>query len=132
MQNHKRKAKEIKVPGPDHTLVVVPFSGTVQVTVSGRTVADTKRALQLDEASYPSVYYIPREDTDMSLLVPTTHYTYCPYKGDCSYFSIPIGGPRSEYAVWTYEEPYDAVAEIKNHLAFYPSRVDEITVRGEQ
>jgi uncharacterized protein (DUF427 family) len=132
MLNHKPKVREIKVPGPDHTLVVVSFRGTVQVTVSGRTVAETKRALQLDEADYPSVYYIPREDTDMSLLVPTAHYTYCAYKGDCSYFSIPIGGQRSEYAVWTYENPYDAVAEIKNHLAFYPSRVDEITARDGQ
>ena len=64
----------------------------------------------------------------MSLLVRTTHYTYCPYKGDCTYYSIPIGGAKSEYAVWTYENPYEAVAGIKEHLAFYPSRVDAIEV----
>jgi uncharacterized protein (DUF427 family) len=64
----------------------------------------------------------------MSLLVPTTHYTYCPYKGDCTYFSVPIGGPKSENAVWTYETPYDAVANLKEYLAFYPSRVDVIEV----
>jgi uncharacterized protein (DUF427 family) len=71
---------------------------------------------------------LPRSDADMSLLVRTTHYTYCPYKGDCTYYSVPIGGTTSEYAVWTYEKPYDAVAIIKDHLAFYPSRVDAIEV----
>jgi uncharacterized protein (DUF427 family) len=130
MQNHEPKTKEIKIPGPDHPIVVTPFKGSVQVMLAGVTVAETQRALQLDEAGYPSVYYIPREDADMSLLVSTTHYTYCPYKGHCSYFSIPLGGERSEYAVWTYEEPYEAVAQIRNHLAFYPSRVDEITIRN--
>jgi uncharacterized protein (DUF427 family) len=64
----------------------------------------------------------------MSLLERTTHYTYCPYKGDCTYYSISIGGAKSEYAVWTYEKPYEAVADIKEYLAFYPSRVDAIEV----
>ena len=70
--------------------------------------------------------YIPREDVDMSLLSPTDHATYCPYKGECAYWSIPAGGERSTNAVWTYEAPYDAVAEIAGHLAFYRSRVDAI------
>jgi uncharacterized protein (DUF427 family) len=69
-----------------------------------------------------------RSDADMSLLVRTTHYTYCPYKGDCTYYSIPIGGAKSEYAVWTYEKPYEGVADIKEYLAFYPTRVDAIEV----
>jgi uncharacterized protein (DUF427 family) len=64
----------------------------------------------------------------MSLLVWTTHHTYCPYKGDCTYYSIPIGGSKSEYAVWTCEQPYEAVAEIREYLAFYPSRVDSLEV----
>jgi uncharacterized protein (DUF427 family) len=55
-------------------------------------------------------------------------YTYCPYKGDCTYYSIPIGGSKSEYAVWTYEKPYEGVASIKEYLAFYPSRIDAIEV----
>ena len=67
----------------------------------------------------------------MSLLVRTTHYTYCPYKGDCTYFSIPIGGSKSEFAVWTYEDPYESVAIIKDYLAFYPTRVDDIHVLPE-
>jgi uncharacterized protein (DUF427 family) len=78
----------------------------------------------LEEKGYPPVYYLPRSDADMSLLVRTTHYSYCPYKGDCTYYSIPIGGTKSEYAVWTYENPYGAVADIKEHLAFYLSRLD--------
>jgi uncharacterized protein (DUF427 family) len=71
---------------------------------------------------------LPCNDADMSLLVRTTHYTYCPYKGDCTYYSIPIGGTKSEYAVWTYEKPYEAMASIKEYLAFSPSRVDAIEV----
>jgi len=87
-----------------------------------------KALVRLEEKGYPTVYYLPRNDTDMSLLVRTTHYSYCPYKGDCTYYSIPIGGSKSEYAVWTYEKPYEAVASIKEYLAFYPSRVDAIEV----
>jgi uncharacterized protein (DUF427 family) len=77
----------------------------------------------LKEASYPAVNYIPREDVDMTLLERTDHSTYCPYKGDCSYFSIHIGGDAGRNAVWSYETPYPAVAGIKDRLAFYPDRV---------
>ena len=83
----------------------------------------------LREASYPAVQYIPRKDVDMSLLERTDHITYCPYKGDCAYYSIPIGGERSANAVWSYERPFAAVAGIKDHLAFYPDRVDLIEER---
>jgi uncharacterized protein (DUF427 family) len=122
------KGKEIKIPGPDHAIAISEIEGTVRVTVAGRIVAESTRALRLEEKGYPSVYYLPRNDADMSLLVRTTHYTYCPYKGDCTYYNIPLGGPKSEYAVWTYENPYEAVAGIKDHLAFYPTRVDAIEV----
>ena len=93
---------------------------------SGKLVADTRAALTLREASYPPVQYVPRTDVDMALLQRTDHSTYCPYKGDCAYFSIPIGGARATNAVWTYEGPFAAVADIKDHLAFYPDRVDSI------
>ena len=96
------------------------------VKVAGRIVADTRDALILREASYAPVQYIPRKDVDMTLLAPTDHTTYCPYKGDCAYFSIPLGGERATNAVWTYAAPYAAVAVIKDHLAFYPDRVDAI------
>ena len=98
------------------------------MTVAGKIVAESTQALQLEEKGYPPVYYLPRRDADMSLLVRTTHCTYCPYKGDCTYYNIRIDGTKSEYAVWTYENPYEAVAAIKDYLAFYPTRVDAIEV----
>src|SRR4029077_12523120 len=117
------KEKEVRIPGPDHPITISPAEGGVRVTVAGRIVAESTRASTGGEGISP-VYYLPRNEADMSLLVRTKHYTYCPYKGDCTYYTIPIGGSRSEYAVWTYEKPYEAVASIKEHLAFYPSRVD--------
>jgi uncharacterized protein (DUF427 family) len=89
-------------------------------------IADTHNALTLREAEYPPVQYIPRKDVDFSQLEPTDHATYCPYKGDCSYYSIPAGGKKSVNAVWSYEDPFPAVAQIGGHVAFYPDRVDEI------
>jgi uncharacterized protein (DUF427 family) len=120
--------KAMKIPGPDHPIVIQPNKLRVVVKVAGRVIADTRHALDLLEASYAGVLYIPRKDADMSLLERTQHSTYCPYKGECSYFSIPAGGERSRNAVWSYEAPYDAVIEIKNHLAFYRDRVDSISV----
>jgi uncharacterized protein (DUF427 family) len=118
----------MKVPGPDHPIAIAPTAGRVTVTVAGKQVASSSRALTLKEASYPGVQYIPREDVDMSQLTRTTHQTYCPYKGDCSYYSITAGGDRGVDAVWSYESPYEAVAQIRGFLAFYPNRVDAITV----
>lgn len=119
-------ARTRKIPGPDHPIAIEPSRHHVRVSVAGRVVADTRAALELKEASYPVVYYIPRKDADMSLLQKTAHTTYCPYKGECSYYSIPLGGERSTNAVWTYEAPYDSVAQIKDHLAFYRDRVDSM------
>ena len=124
-------SKPIKVPSPDHPITIEPNPSRVVVSVGGRVVAESREALTLREANYPAVQYIPRKDVDMSLLQRTDHATYCPYKGDCAYYSIPAGGERSINAVWTYEAPYAAVAEIKDHLAFYPHRVDEIKEQAE-
>ena len=123
------KPKTIKVPGPDHPITIARNANRVVVKVAGRIVADTRDALILREASYAPVQYIPRKDVDMTLLAPTDHTTYCPYKGDCAYYSIPAGGERSVNSVWTYEAPFAAVAGIKDHLAFYPDRVDAIEER---
>jgi uncharacterized protein (DUF427 family) len=123
-------AKPIKQPGADHPITVKPNPARVVVTVAGRVIADTKEALILREASYPAVQYVPRKDVDMTLLQRTDHATYCPYKGECAYYSIPSGGTRAANSVWTYESPYAAVAEIKDHLAFYPDRVDAIEERA--
>ena len=119
-------AKPIRIPGPDHPITVEHNPARVLVRVAGRVVADTRAALALREASYPPVLYIPRQDVDMTLLAHTDHASYCPYKGECVYYSVPIGGERAVNAVWTYEAPYAAVAGIKEYLAFYPSRVDAI------
>ena len=124
--------KTIKVPGPDHPITVEPANARVVVSVGGKVIADTLKALVLREASYPPVYYIPRNDVEMTLLERTDHATYCPYKGDCAYYSIPSGGEKTVNAVWTYESPYAAVKEIAQHLAFYPNRVDSIDVKPAQ
>lgn len=120
--------KEIKQPGPDHPITIEPSSERVVVTVAGRVVADTRNALLLREASYPPIPYVPLSDVDTTLLEATDHSTYCPYKGDASYYSIPSGGERSVNAIWEYRAPYAAVAQIEGHVAFYPDRVDSIEI----
>jgi len=119
-------SKPIKIPGPEHPIAIAPARERITVTVAGRQVADTREALTLKEAAYPPVHYIPRKDVDMSQLQRTSHKTYCPYKGECAYYSIPAGGQRSVNAVWTYEAPYAAVSEIRDYLSFYADRVDAI------
>src|SRR5881398_1712845 len=123
------KEKQIKILDPDHPISIERNPARVVVSVAGHVVADTRNALTLREADYPPVQYIPREDVDFTQLEQTDHGTYCPYKGDCSYYSIPAGGKKSVNAVWIYEDPYPAVAQIKEHVAFYPDRVDEIAER---
>ena len=118
-----------KIPGSDHPITLEHNPARVVVTLGGKTIADSANALVLREASYPPVQYIPRKDVDMSLLERTDRSTYCPYKGDASYFSIPQGGERSRNAVWSYEQPFEAVDSIKDYLAFYPDRVDAIEER---
>ena len=120
------REKQIKDPGLDHPISVERNPARVVVSVAGRVIADTRNALTLREAAYPPVQYIPREDVDFSQLERTDHFTYCPYKGDCNYYSVLAGGHKSVNAVWTYENPFPAVAQIRGHVAFYPERVDEI------
>lgn len=122
-------APAIKIPGPDHPITIDAHNGRVVVTVAGRIVADTHEALTLREASYDPVQYIPRKDVDFSLFERSAQTTYCPYKGQCAYFDILVGGARSANAAWTYEAPYDAVKQIRDYVAFYPNRVDAIEQR---
>ena len=117
-------ARPVLIPSAAHPITIETNPARVVVTVAGRVVADTRAALTLREAAYPPVQYIPRADVDMTLLERSDHTTYCPYKGDCAYYSIPAGGERAVNAVWTYEAPYEAVASIKDRLAFYPDRMD--------
>ena len=118
--------KVVKQPGPDHPISIAPNGKRVRVIFGGRVVADTTRALTLLETSYQPAHYIPREDADMSLFERTPHQTYCPYKGDAAYYSINVGDKTAENAIWSYEQPYPAVAEIGGYLCFYRNRVDAI------
>jgi uncharacterized protein (DUF427 family) len=123
--------KPIRIPGPDHPITVQKNPDRVVVKVAGHVIADSRDALSLQEASYPAVQYIPRKDVDMTALERTTHESYCPYKGDASYYSVIPGGEKTVNAVWTYESPYDAVADIRDHVAFYPDRVDSIEILAD-
>ncbi len=116
----------MKLPGHDHPISIRRNGNRVRITFAGKTIADTTRAFTLEEANYPPVHYVPREDADMSLLTATDHASHCPYKGDASYFTISVDGRASDNAVWSYQQPYPAVKEIKDHLAFYRNRVDGI------
>jgi uncharacterized protein (DUF427 family) len=113
---------------PQHRVVVEPYRGRVVIRANGKVLVDTQRALALSEGSYPAVYYVPRSDTRMTELVATEQHTDCPFKGQASYFSI-VGG--ADNAVWSYEHPYDEVLSIREHLAFYPNRVDTVEVTPE-
>jgi uncharacterized protein (DUF427 family) len=121
----------MKLPGAEHPITIELSHSRVIVCVATIEIANSRDALKLREASYPPVLYIPRKDADMSRLERSAHSTYCPYKGDCAYYSIPMGGPKSINAVWTYERPYAAVAEINGYLAFYPDRVDSMKIAAD-
>jgi len=115
--------KPIRIPGPDHPITIEPAQVRVKISAGGHVIADTRDALVLREASYPAVFYIPRADADLAQLTRTDHASYCPYKGDAAYFSLPADAAQAENAIWTYEAPYEAVAPIRDHLAFYADRV---------
>ncbi|HEY4078023.1 MAG TPA: DUF427 domain-containing protein [Rhizomicrobium sp.] len=115
-----------KIPGSDHPITIVHAPRRVIIRHHGKVIADSRLALTLTEATYHPVHYIPRGDADMATLMHSDHTTYCPYKGDCSYFSL----PDAANAVWTYEQPYAAVTQIKDHLAFYPDKVEIEVLAG--
>jgi len=118
----------VKLPDVNHPITLAMTGVHVSVKSGGRVIADTRRAVTFTESKYPPVQYIPREDVDMSLLDATGHKTYCPYKGEASYFSIRDLGERGINAVWSYVGAYPAVGQIDGCLAFYADRVDSIEV----
>jgi uncharacterized protein (DUF427 family) len=125
------KLKPVLRPNAAHPITVEPTARRVTVRLGGRVVASSDRALTLQEASYPSVQYVPLEDVDAEALRPSEHTSYCPFKGDASYFDLAAGDEVAEAAVWTYREPHDAVAPIRGHVAFYAERVDAIEVASD-
>jgi uncharacterized protein (DUF427 family) len=116
--------KQRLIPDESHPITVTPTEGRVLVTRAGRTIADSSRALTLQESTYPAVQYVPLADVDASVLERTDHATYCPFKGDASYYALVVEGERADNAIWTYEAPYDAVSEIAGHVAFYADQVE--------
>ena len=115
-----------KVPDSSHPITIEPNTNRVTVSFAGRVIADTTDALTLREADYPAVLYIPMRDIDMDTFARDERETYCPYKGDCSYFTVAVDGRRAQGAAWTYAAPYPSVVAIRDHVAFYPDRVDAI------
>ena len=111
-----------------HQITVEPCQARVVVTLAGATIADSRRALALREGAIRPIYYIPRADVAMDHLTRTDHATHCPFKGDACHFTIRVGDTTAENAAWSYEDPKDEVAAIKDHLAFYESKVDAIAV----
>ena len=116
-------SRDVKIPGPDHPITIAPSDDHVVVRSGEATIADSRSTLVLNEANYPPVRYVPIADVDRSQLAPSELTTYCPYKGEASYYSIAPDAERGTRAVWFYEDPSPAVAEIKGHVAFYPDRV---------
>ena len=116
--------RPVKIPGPDHPITIEPSQSRVVVRLGSEVLADSRNTLTLREAKYPAIHYFPRADVAMAKLSRTDHITYCPFKGDCHYFSLPGGGDRAANVVWTYEDPYPSVAAIKDYVAFYPDRVE--------
>jgi uncharacterized protein (DUF427 family) len=115
--------RTLKIPDATHPITIRPTRARVTVRVGGTVVAETENALSLAEASYPVVQYIPIADVEQSLLERSTSQTFCPYKGDASYYTVnaPNGSTETD-VIWTYEHPYPSVAEIAGHVAFYPAR----------
>jgi uncharacterized protein (DUF427 family) len=113
----------MKLPGPDHPIAITTNPKRVRVSAGDVVIADSTHALTLKEASYPAVQYVPRKDANMAVLARTDRVTHCPYKGDANYFSVVANGKTIENAIWTYETPFPAMAEISGYLAFYPDKV---------
>jgi uncharacterized protein (DUF427 family) len=120
-------SRPVLQPSTSHPITIEPTGRHVTVRVNGEVVADTDAALTLQESTYAAVQYIPLSDVNGDLLRPTATATYCPYKGDASYYSVVTsGGDTVDDAIWTYEQPYEAVAAIKGHVAFYPDKAEVI------
>ena len=109
---------------PDYAVTITPYSGRVIIRHHGRVLADSSRAMRIDETKHSPVYYLPRDDVRMELLEPTELSTYCPFKGHASYWSLRLGDQLEENVVWSYESPFPEVEGLKSYLAFYGDRTE--------
>ena len=109
---------------PSHTLRIDRHVRPVVIRFNGKVVAETRKAISLQEADYNPVAYIPIQDVKGEYLTPSDHVTNCPYKGDAQYWNVEVDGRIAKNAVWRYALPYDEVAELRNYVSFYPGKVD--------
>ena len=116
----------MSAPGHPHAITIEKNPNRIKVAFHGTVIADTTQALILKEGPLPPATYIPRQDVQMSYLQRTDHSTHCPFKGNASYFSVQVDDQMADNAVWTYETPIDAVAQIKDCLSFYVEKLDVI------
>ena len=128
-------------PGPGQESVwdyprpprVEPVAERIRVVVEGIELAASQHALRVLETAGPPVYYVPREDVRMDLLVPTKRQTTCEWKGDARYFAIVTPGGRVvPIAAWSYHDPLHGFEAIDGHVAFYAWAVDEAWVGDER
>ena len=109
---------------PGHVITLTPEPARIQVFFKGTLVADTVRAIRLQEASYPVCFYVPRADCKMEYFVETAHQTKCPFKGTARYWTLKTKDGEAQNAVWGYDDPFDQMAAIDRHAAFYPDKVE--------
>ena len=116
---------------PDYEITTETVEAHYQVRFNGALIADCRAPMLLTESRHHPVYYIPKRDLALEHLTPTEHESYCPFKGHARYWSIEVGDCTTENALWAYDDPYDELPQIRDHVAFYPDRVDEISIDGE-
>lgn len=114
----------MRLPSAIHPISVAPFAGRVSVRLNGLTIAQSDRALALEEAGHRRVYYLPREDVRMEHFAKTERRSVCPFKGIAAHYRISQGGGTADNAAWSYECPNPALREIAGHLAFYPRQAE--------
>lgn len=107
----------------DNRITIKPAQGTWVVRAAGAVIAESSNALILTEGDYPAVTYFPRSDVAVAFLDDAEQTSTCPFKGEANYFHIAAKSRVLENAVWTYNEPLDAIKEIAGYLAFYTDKV---------
>ncbi len=122
---------KVLLPGPGHPITIEPTPSRVTVEHGGHVVADTSRSLTLQEADYPPVQYVPLADVDPAVLQPSSHTSWCPFKGKARYYDLVVEDQVVKNAVWTYRSPHEAVAEVVDHVAFYAERIDSVVVHDD-
>ncbi len=115
---------------PDKVITIESYVGTVVVRAGDTVIASSTKAKVLTEPPYPAAFYIPFADIDFEKLRSTEHSTHCPYKGDASYWSVLPAGEAGINAMWAYRQPFDEMTEIRDHGAFYASKVSIETKPG--